>query len=102
MRKHPLCFVSKAQYKAWQEKALKSEDAPSGYCTDCTPEYQTQMIVAGKCEYPGTVFDTDEDGFVEGTRPGVKKRHNHSKIRKPVKRFRTFMNDLPFVRRAAA
>ena len=40
-----------------------------GYCTDCTPQYQQQMIYARRCAHPGTTFDADGDG----RRPGKEK-----------------------------
>lgn len=69
---HPLCFHSNRQYQQWQKAAARSGEADhlhhSGYCTDCTPEYQSEMIRQFRCKHPGTTFKHDADGMIEGTR----------------------------------
>ena len=68
MRTHPPCFHSTAAYTAWRSAAKFIPPGPSGYCADCSPAYQAQEIARGECEFPGTQFDHDEDGFVTGRR----------------------------------
>lgn len=64
----PDCFPTRTQYLVWHRLA---RDLKISYCTDCTPEYQKQMLEAGRCRYPGTTFFLDEDGMVEGHRGNV-------------------------------
>lgn len=65
----PRCFASRRQYELWLEAARAVPPGSSGYCADCTPEYQRQMIAARRCAYPTTSFQADADGYVEGRRP---------------------------------
>jgi len=63
--KWPACTDPYA-YKLWREVANRV--IPHyGFCTDCTPEYQAKMIREHRCEHPETLFEVDEDGFVQGT-----------------------------------
>ena len=68
----PLCFHSPEQMARWYQAAARARDPGelrhSDYCTDCTPEYQAQMMKEGRCAHPETTFNEDDDGFVVGTR----------------------------------
>jgi hypothetical protein len=74
----PACFESLRQYKNWL--ALARNVGDSGICTDCTPEYQKQMICQRRCAHPEAKFRMDEDGFIAGFIPGAKAER--SKARK--------------------
>lgn len=56
----PRC-ASKEIYTEWRKAAYKSRPGEAGFCTDCTPEYQTQMIAENRCEHPWIEFDYRED-----------------------------------------
>ena len=65
MRWHPKCFDSVQQYNRW-----RSVNTEKVYiCTDCTPEYQTEMIRAYRCKHPQAQFRLDKDGMMEGWVP---------------------------------
>lgn len=56
----PKCFT-KPQWDAWRAMARFSKPRPiDGYCEDCTPEYQREMIAEGRCAFPQTRFMDDE------------------------------------------
>ena len=56
----PSC-ASKGQYENWLESAsIHGSDLMSGFCTDCTQEYQYDMIRKGRCDYPQTYFVNGE------------------------------------------
>jgi hypothetical protein len=63
----PACTTEK-QYELWKESAgYGGRGLPqSGFCTDCTPEYQREMVSQGRCEHPTISFRIDQHGFVEG------------------------------------
>jgi hypothetical protein len=65
----PECFPNATVFGRWREMA-RSQNAvgESGYCTDCTPEYQREMLGLARCRFPRTTFTYDEDGFVAGRR----------------------------------
>jgi hypothetical protein len=48
----PPCFSSDTQYREWKSLAIKSHLKSTRICIDCTPEYQTAMIKAGRCTAP--------------------------------------------------
>jgi hypothetical protein len=73
--KYPACFDSEAQYIAWVH-AARSAQAKIDHCRDCTAAYQARMIEQHRCEYPETVFELDEDGFISGMRPRHKRNEN--------------------------
>ena len=53
----PACFDSQEQWDAWREAArLAPPNRWNGYCEDCTPTYQRQMRLEGRCQYAYTVF----------------------------------------------
>lgn len=68
-----MCFESFEQFKLWKDAARMAPPGNSGYCTDCTPDYQNRMIKDGRCEFPDTRFHTDKHGWVEGVRNFSKK-----------------------------
>lgn len=76
MNTYPLCFESSEQYQLWKQAARQYSDdlSLSGYCVDCTPDYQGKMIRAGRCEFPATTFAEDKEGFICGTRSVEDKR----------------------------
>lgn len=69
MKSYPLCFASEEQWKFWNNQARYSRAGPSGYCSDCTPEYQSEMLRARRCEHPNVLFGVDNEGFLCGSRP---------------------------------
>lgn len=61
----PLCFDSRAQYRAWlRQERLAPVPPGQVHCWDCTPAYAAEMRAAGRCMRPGTEFIAfvDEDG----------------------------------------
>jgi hypothetical protein len=40
-------------------------------CIDCTPEFKEQMMCAGRCEHPETVFVTNIDKYGEAETVGI-------------------------------
>lgn len=56
----PMC-TDKETYAEWREAARKSFPGEAGFCTDCMPEYQEQMIAEGRCENPWIKFDYQEN-----------------------------------------
>lgn len=77
----PPCFTCK-QWQDWREamrgaggnhskaRLMRAVPPANSYCTDCTPEYQSRMVLARRCRFPGTLFITDEDtGMPSGVRP---------------------------------
>ena len=66
----PACFNSRREYRMWKIAAANPANIKihAGYCTDCTPAYQAEMLAAGRCEHPETEFieDPEEPGAVMG------------------------------------
>ena len=60
----PSCATSK-QYEAWRAAASIAKPL-CGFCTDCTPDYQSEMKGAGRCENPRVAFVCGDDGEWEG------------------------------------
>jgi hypothetical protein len=61
----PACTDRKT-YVLWIDAArMVHPPHDTGFCADCTPEYQKQMKEEGRCENP-EVFFVEEDGMVEG------------------------------------
>jgi len=61
----PLCFDSDEQFNKWREMARIVK--PRSYCSDCTPEYQAEMICQHRCLHPYVVFKV-ANGFLTGMR----------------------------------
>lgn len=49
---YPACFSNEKQYKDWRALALKSTLKSMNICTDCSPEYQSKMVGAMRCQSP--------------------------------------------------
>jgi len=75
----PLCFDSHAQYRQWRTLAdvcstqEKWAVLKHGFCVDCTPEYQQEMLGAKRCQHPETIFQEGPHGEKVGRRD--KKQH---------------------------
>lgn len=54
--KPPACFDSGEQWDSYREMALMAKPHSGGFCQDCTLRHQTNMIQAGRCEYPTAKF----------------------------------------------
>jgi hypothetical protein len=65
----PPCFTPE-QWVCWVEYARAATPGPSGYCADCTPEYQRRMCHEHRCLHPETTFRIRHGGIV-GVRPGA-------------------------------
>lgn len=54
----PDCFDSESQWQLWMAAAQASFGSPGvhSFCADCSPEYQSQMIVARRCAHPTVSF----------------------------------------------
>jgi hypothetical protein len=66
----PPCFPNSDRWVIWRLIELQAA-APqhSGYCSDCTREYQHEMKLQERCTRPDVVFDVDEDGWSRGLTP---------------------------------
>ena len=64
----PTC-TTKKQYKFWREMD-SSHIGHSGFCTDCTPEWQHKCLINDCCDHPEVTFFMDDEGLVEGTHYG--------------------------------
>lgn len=53
----PAC-ATETEYDAWKDAARRYRTA-LGFCADCTPGYQAQMKIEGRCEHPEVWFDDD-------------------------------------------
>ena len=72
MKTKPAC-VSWHDYELWHQAArLFPSGLVSGFCTDCTPEFQEKTMMAGTCEHHELYFIRDTDGFIEGRTPASK------------------------------
>jgi hypothetical protein len=54
-RSTPKCS-SEEQYFKWREKAKKIPPQTYNFCTDCTREYQAEMLEARRCTHPEIKF----------------------------------------------
>ena len=52
----PDCFPDWNQWVDWCLLADLSFVSKSNFCLDCTENYQSRMILEGKCHYPTTFF----------------------------------------------
>ena len=64
----PEC-TNEEEYAIWEKLNKLKPAGINGFCTDCTPEYQAQMIEEGRCNRPFVVFEPDETGFIVGVVP---------------------------------
>lgn len=60
----PRC-ITYAQWKIWRE--TPSRAGVAGVCEDCTPEYQNEQCLIGKCDHPEILFYVDSDGRLFGS-----------------------------------
>jgi hypothetical protein len=69
----PSCFDSQEQYQSYLYYKRVSADfgLHRGACQDCLPEFKTQMLDAGKCDHPETIFVTMVDASDEVSTVGV-------------------------------
>jgi hypothetical protein len=81
----PPCFSSMRQYRVWKSMASRIRAGASGYCEDCTPEFQQLRIEQGRCLHPGTTFHCGSDGFVDGVRPGCRLPTRHKPTAKEAR-----------------
>ena len=51
----PSC-TTKQNYAEWRDAARRSPPGEAMFCTDCTPEYQKEMIKNNRCENPWIEF----------------------------------------------
>jgi hypothetical protein len=58
----PRCANSTAEYEEWRHFS-RFQFLPSGFCTDCTPEYKQKMMLEGRCDYPEIQF-YENDGYL--------------------------------------
>lgn len=65
----PPCFESQEQFDSYME-ALEDtvQDSDRSYCWDCSPEYQQEMKLEGRCVQPMVQF-VMVDGVLVGKRP---------------------------------
>jgi hypothetical protein len=73
------------QYRVWKSMASRIRAGASGYCEDCTPEFQQLRIEQGRCLHPGTTFHCGSDGFVDGVRPGCRLPTRHKPTAKEAR-----------------
>lgn len=60
----PPCFSS-TEWKSWKQCAsIAPPPKKHGFCYDCTPAYQEEMIFADKCKHPGVRFFASDEGIV--------------------------------------
>lgn len=60
----PRC-ITYAQWKRWRETPPRAGVA--GLCEDCTPEYQNEQCMLGKCDHPEILFYVDSEGMIFGS-----------------------------------
>ncbi len=51
----PMC-TDKQTYAEWRDAARRSPPGDAMFCTDCTPDYQKEMIKQNRCENPWIKF----------------------------------------------
>lgn len=69
-RMQPLMCFTPAQWALWRAASrAPGLRHPVHPCTDCTAEYQAEMLLAKRCTYPEVTFFKDADGFISGHFP---------------------------------
>ena len=69
-RMGPLMCFTPAQWALWRAASrAPGLRHPVHPCTDCTAEYQAEMLMAKRCMYPEVTFFKDSDGFISGHFP---------------------------------
>jgi hypothetical protein len=71
--KRPPCFTEKQwklHVRCEREMAVKGLYFfnRSGFCAECTPQYQRLACGVGRCQYPTVTFYYDEDESLSGLR----------------------------------
>lgn len=66
----PRCTDSDT-YSAWLDAARKSPPDDAGFCGDCTPDYQKDMMKLDRCENPWIKFMQRESGVEKTTHNSV-------------------------------
>ena len=54
---YPLCFESRAKYKAWVEARNYAHEVAS-VCDDCNPEYSQKMKLQERCNPNEAIFNS--------------------------------------------
>jgi hypothetical protein len=57
----PKCFDGPRQFAEWERHEAEAHalrNPPVDFCSDCTPQYKSEMVKAGRCEFPHTLFVT--------------------------------------------
>ena len=70
----PRCFDDLESYEEWVEAAREAHTPNVNCCVDCIPEFQAEMIEAGRCEHPNVTFSWEsranaQDSEFVGRRP---------------------------------
>lgn len=79
----PRCATEK-QYRLWREEARRLKPAPDAkFCEDCTPSYQREMLIKGRCENPEIRFFVDIEGWVYGSFAPANRTDPKTKIKIP-------------------
>lgn len=67
----PACF-NDAQWREWSKCASWCKPQSIDWaCTDCTPEFQTEMKLQERCSWPCVQFVKFPDGGIEGKRISI-------------------------------
>jgi len=82
----PRCSNSPEEYAEWR-RFSRFQYLPSGFCTDCTPDYKCKMMREGRCDYPEIEFDENDDGYLP--------EDYHDKPEKPKKKPQTTKDTAP-------
>lgn len=78
--KHPPCFATQAAYEGWLANASLvgamvpyRYDAPAvpNYCYDCRAAFKREMLMEGRCQFPGTRFEPVQIVVQEGQRKAI-------------------------------
>jgi len=58
----PLCTTTE-EFADWQRlgRMISSSKAMATFCSDCSFEHQSEMILQGKCSNPGYLFLESEE-----------------------------------------
>ncbi len=63
------CFDTDRQWQEYEVHSLTGKavrTVATNPCRDCTPEYQREMLAAGRCRHPETVFVRRKGSDIEG------------------------------------
>ena len=78
----PKCFDTDVQWQQWSALNHGPSRVPKhhGYCYDCTPKYQAEMLRVERCSYPTVVFVIDKYDDLIGQRPRPKECRKSSTL----------------------